>query len=90
MDEEQTRTLLGPTPDHLASMKVFPLIIHLKKDVLVRACLLESMVQGAELSVTELRGLLVRVTWLLHEILSNAFSDSALSWEYVNSICCIL
>ncbi|TCD67162.1 hypothetical protein EIP91_000447 [Steccherinum ochraceum] len=34
MDEEQSRALLALTPEHLASMKVFPLIIHLKKDVL--------------------------------------------------------
>jgi hypothetical protein len=34
--EEQTQSLLGPSPESLASVKVFPLIPHLKKDVIVR------------------------------------------------------
>ncbi|GBE88279.1 hypothetical protein BKA93DRAFT_827390 [Sparassis latifolia] len=33
MDEEQTRQLLSPTPEHLASVRVFPLIPGIKKDV---------------------------------------------------------
>ncbi|KAI0951035.1 hypothetical protein AcW1_008184 [Taiwanofungus camphoratus] len=33
MDEEQSRTLLTPTPEFLASVKVYPLIPSIKKDV---------------------------------------------------------
>lgn len=33
MDEEQTRSLLSPTPEMLASVKVFPLIPAIKRDV---------------------------------------------------------
>ncbi|OBZ72477.1 hypothetical protein A0H81_07646 [Grifola frondosa] len=33
MDEEQSTTLLSPTPEYLASIKVFPLIPSIKKDV---------------------------------------------------------
>lgn len=36
-EEEQTRRLLAPTPEHLASVKVFPLIPSIKKDVTVSA-----------------------------------------------------
>ena len=35
IDEEQTETLLVPTSDSLASIKVFPLIPSLKRDVVV-------------------------------------------------------
>ena len=34
-DEEQTRGLLQPTPEYLASVKVFPLIPNLRRDVMV-------------------------------------------------------
>ena len=34
-EEEQTRRLLAPTPEHLASVKVFPLIPSIKRDVIV-------------------------------------------------------
>lgn len=33
MDEEQTTSLLGPTLEMLASVKVFPLIPAIKRDV---------------------------------------------------------
>ena len=40
VDEEESCThLLGPTPEYLASVKVFPLIPNLKKDVMVSSCL---------------------------------------------------
>lgn len=35
-EEEQLSKLLAPTPEYLASVKVFPLIPNLKKDVMVR------------------------------------------------------
>lgn len=35
-EEEQSRGLLALTPELLASVKVFPLIPNLKKDILVR------------------------------------------------------
>ena len=34
--EEQTQSLLGPSREELAGVKVFPLITQLKKDVIVR------------------------------------------------------
>lgn len=33
MDEEQSESLLAPTPEFLASVKVFPLIPSIKRDV---------------------------------------------------------
>ena len=35
MEEEQTATLLAPSPETLASVRVFPLIPSIKKDVVV-------------------------------------------------------
>lgn len=40
MDPELQRALLAPTPEQLASVKVFPLILSLKKEVTV--CQLDS------------------------------------------------
>lgn len=37
MDEEQTSSLLGPTPEMLAAVKVYPLIPAIKRDVDVSA-----------------------------------------------------
>lgn len=34
--EEQTQSLLGPSREELAGVKVFPLVTQLKKDVIVR------------------------------------------------------
>ena len=36
-DEEQRQRLLVPTADNLASVKVFPLILNIKRDVVVSA-----------------------------------------------------
>jgi len=33
--EDQTQSLLAPTPEYLASVQVFPLIPYLKRDVIV-------------------------------------------------------
>lgn len=38
-EEQSWQKLLAPTPEYLASLKVFPLIPALKKDVMVRLVL---------------------------------------------------
>lgn len=37
MDEEQSTTLLAPSSEALASIKVFPLILSIKRDIVVSA-----------------------------------------------------
>ncbi|THH27606.1 hypothetical protein EUX98_g6581 [Antrodiella citrinella] len=55
--EEQSHVLLGPAPEQLASVKVFPLIIHLKKDVLRT---IDSALSWEQLTASDINFAIVR------------------------------
>ena len=55
IDEEQTETLLVPTSDSLASIKVFPLIPSLKRDVIVSVTAFAVVVFGVLRSILRMR-----------------------------------
>ncbi|KAH8100884.1 hypothetical protein BXZ70DRAFT_936367 [Cristinia sonorae] len=57
MDAEQSNALMGPTPEHLASMKVFPLVIQLKKDVLR---IIDSALSWEQLTASDINFAVVR------------------------------
>ncbi|EPT01375.1 hypothetical protein FOMPIDRAFT_133127 [Fomitopsis schrenkii] len=58
MDEEQTRSLLSPTPEMLASVKVFPLIPAIKRDALL--CSLDTALSWDQLTASDINFAVVR------------------------------
>ncbi|CAL1716889.1 unnamed protein product [Somion occarium] len=57
MEEEQSQGFLTPTPEHLASVKVFPLIPSLKKDVLQT---IDSALSWEQLTASDINFAIVR------------------------------
>ena len=82
-DEEhaQSAQLLVPTPEYLASVKVFPLIPNLKKDIMVSLCL---QIQYAGCSQLLMHCRKVLVGYIIHSFkiyVDLGCQDSPLSWE---------
>ncbi|EIN09997.1 hypothetical protein PUNSTDRAFT_67118 [Punctularia strigosozonata HHB-11173 SS5] len=55
--EEQTQGLLNPSPDSLASVKVFPLIPHLKKDIISN---IDSALTWEQLTASDINFAIIR------------------------------
>ncbi|EMD33909.1 hypothetical protein CERSUDRAFT_107712 [Gelatoporia subvermispora B] len=60
MDEEQSRTLLAPTTEYLASIKVFPLIPSIKKDVVVNTALSWDQLTASDVNFAIVRPLVFK------------------------------
>ena len=88
-EEEQTRRLLAPTPEHLASVKVFPLIPSIKRDVTVSIvcvisseCTLIVRTRQTNIGTWQVR-FGINTSRIDHNLILFLIADSALSWEYV-------
>ncbi|OCH84728.1 hypothetical protein OBBRIDRAFT_741085 [Obba rivulosa] len=60
MDEEQSRSLLAPTTEYLASVKVFPLIPSIKKDVVVNTALSWDQLTASDINFAVVRPLVFK------------------------------
>ncbi|KAJ3533040.1 hypothetical protein NM688_g7340 [Phlebia brevispora] len=56
-DEEQSHRLLAPTPEYLASLKVFPLILNLRKDI---STTIDSALSWEQLTASDINFAIVR------------------------------
>ncbi|EKM58418.1 uncharacterized protein PHACADRAFT_90851 [Phanerochaete carnosa HHB-10118-sp] len=59
-DEEQSDQLLAPTPEYLASVKVFPLIPNIKKDVMVYSALSWDQLTASDINFAIIRPLVFK------------------------------